>query len=655
MKHHTYFSPRLFLDALRRLRLPALIFGVTAVVITLLPPCVNLLDGWSGYSIDIAGVAPALWGYMFIGGVGLVMCAFSFLNKRSSSDFYHSLPETSVCTWCSTALAVFVCIFVTVTATVLAAFSGYALSGSPVSWDYLPYLLGYFLAGTALCAACALFAHSLTGTALSNLTVAALLLFFPRFLLSMLASSVTELAGIVPEGELGLLLNPQYNIPAALNPVALLFGNSFFGGSYGDITFAPAFLYTGVLALAYAGGALLLYRVRKSECAGSSAVSRPVQGLFRCLCTLPTLLAIPMAILASGGNSFDDNVSLIFLLLVVSAVVYFLYEIVTTRRFRNLLRALPLFIVLCVAAPLAFTFAARLSANALLDDIPAPEEVKYVVFERDLYSSDSVGSKYSGRYAGLLASHIRFYEDDITALCAEVLASTAGDAKEGVFAGQYACARVIFRAGGRSITRYVYFSESELRRLEAFKLQNADYRAALTALPPESEIRSVHANLDDVGSDRVWALFRAEYDEEAAAYSGTSFGTISVSGYRGLDAYSVFYALTPATPAASAEYLARLNAESSLSAADIFAALSGTPQEYCSVYIRVISSDPALDGRGYSYSFYPDDGSPQEGLAHIRELLSGALPGDPDPTGTVLEIDYGFENERGRCYAGYAQ
>ena len=67
-KQHKWFNLRLYVDMLRQLKLVGFILAGACVVITLLPPAVNLIDGYTPGEIHIAEIAPALWGFLYIGG-----------------------------------------------------------------------------------------------------------------------------------------------------------------------------------------------------------------------------------------------------------------------------------------------------------------------------------------------------------------------------------------------------------------------------------------------------------------------------------------------------------------------------------------------------------------------------------------------------------
>ena len=350
-KQHKWFNLRLYVDMLRQLKLVGFILAGACVVITLLPPAVNLIDGYTPGEIHIAEIAPALWGFLYIGGAGLIYAAFSYLTQRNACDFYYSLPSKARAIYLSNIAAVATWILGTVVGTVLIGWIGYGLCGAWANFSYVLYLIAYFASGTLLVAACAAIAVCISGTKFSNLTLTALILFLPRFLLTLVGLSICEVARNVPQSALPFLLTPNCNVTAM--PFSL-FTSGFGTESLEVITSIPAYLYTLGLALVWFALGLWLYCRRRSETAGQSAPSRLMQHVYRCALTVPLLSIIGFwAIMdrQSLSGLLGSETDVVFVVVVLSAILYFAYELITTKRFQNLLSTLPLFLALAVAAP----------------------------------------------------------------------------------------------------------------------------------------------------------------------------------------------------------------------------------------------------------------------------------------------------------------
>ena len=85
-----------------------------------------------------------------------------------------------------------------------------------------------------------------------------------------------------------------------------------------------------------------MFHRRRSEAAGQSAPSRLLQHIYRIVVTMVICIFIVCAMFSemTAGILRDEwFVFLVFYL--VAALVYFAYELITTKKWKNLLTALP--------------------------------------------------------------------------------------------------------------------------------------------------------------------------------------------------------------------------------------------------------------------------------------------------------------------------
>ncbi|MCL2503356.1 MAG: hypothetical protein FWE94_01915, partial [Coriobacteriia bacterium] len=113
---------------------------------------------------SLEGAVGGLYLFMFVGTLFLVYTAFSFLNKRNSSDFFHALPDTRSCMYVTTWAAIASWIFFTVAESVLLTWLAHVVTGMPFIAAYVPLLLLMFFISSLLVASTATVAVSLTGT-----------------------------------------------------------------------------------------------------------------------------------------------------------------------------------------------------------------------------------------------------------------------------------------------------------------------------------------------------------------------------------------------------------------------------------------------------------------------------------------------------------
>lgn len=561
MKKHSVFNAKLYVDTLRRLRLPGFIMAAAVLVISLLPPLVMYIERFRRFGSEaavtsISSVTPALWGYMYIGGAGLMLAAFAFLNKRNSSDFFHALPNTALCTWLSTAAAAVTWQAATVIGTVILTYLAYVVTGVSITAAFLPDLLGYFLSGTLLVSACAAIAVAITGTMLTNIVLSGLILFLPRLILAMLAVAISGYAEIVPMNSMGILFDPIYNIPCL--PLAALTNVSFLG-STPSVTFRPGMAYSAVLAVVYLGLALLAYRARRSEIAEKSAPSRLLQAVYRCALTLPLLMLMAVQAAAMGDSLWEllgKKTGLFIVFWALAALVYFIYEAVTTKKFKNVLKAVPLFLALAVVVPAATWGISRGVAGAMLNHCPEAESIEGVSF--------NLGK--SRDYNEKLTAGIVYKDAEMIGLCREGLRRAIDDVKRYGYvrhsSSKEASVRVTFKTRLGSFTRDVYMSYEEYTRLSELRFNYPEYGALARKFPSPPEIHSFSVNfafgysaLDGTPGDSLITALREDVEalsdyEYIRHMNSEGFVSVRIYGYAGTDYFFKAVPISQKTPRA---------------------------------------------------------------------------------------------------------
>lgn len=533
MKQQKLLNGRLYLDMLRQLMLMGCILAAACILITLLPPLVYAVT-WSttdSIQVSIKAITPALWGFLYLGGAGLVYLAFSWLNQRNACDCYYALPNTARTTWLSTFAAVATWIVGIVTATVTLGYLGYAAAGIALPLTYFPKLLAYFAIGTLQVAAATTVAVSLTGTRFSNLVVTALILFLPRFLLTMVGFGVLERSRMIPASELSFLLNPRYNIAAV--PLTL-FSTIMNGGAIPElIGFGWGDLYSAILALLYAAAGLVLHEHRRAETAGSSAPCRLLQHIYRSALTIPFLSVLAFAAAAEYERLLyymSHHFAITATLVLVAALCYFAYELMTSKRFQNLLTTLPLFLVLIFVVPAVLYGGTVCYADLMQQRTVQASEIESIRIDvTDLYDTTT--------YERLLLREVDIRNEALNELVVTALNRTIAYAEahqgtifpereaNGAVIGGNSC-KITISTGSRSFTRLIYFTPTELRAIETILAKDADCQAARRILPKAEEVTSCQLDLGGVwyslsGDDAAYQW--TDYLEELSAYSGAEY------------------------------------------------------------------------------------------------------------------------------------
>jgi hypothetical protein len=257
------------------------------------------------------------------------------------------------------------------------------------------------MAGATLVTASTLLAISVTGTVISSLTVTILVLFLPRFIIYFYTLIITHLLPILTVNDMGILFNVNYNIP--FNFIFQI-SNSFITVYQNDMFFNYySIIYTFVLAIIYFTFGLLIYQKRKAETSGKGSPNRVLQHIYRILITLPITLMITCTYFTSTNkeNFIKDNFITTALLLAASLLIYFLYELFTTKRLKNLLKVAPYFLIV-IALNGLFYFAIAATQYVVLNTKPTADEIEWVTFnntDQSMYETNYIN--YSTRFGNI--------------------------------------------------------------------------------------------------------------------------------------------------------------------------------------------------------------------------------------------------------------
>ena len=206
MNNKKVFSFHMFLQTLKQTRLAGFIMMAVITLISVVPIIsslsyikeykqVNNVDGISGNYFLVL---------VFIIVVPVIsLIVWSFLNKRSGSDFYHSIPYTRLCIYLSKTAAILTWIAGILVVSYVSQAVLLMANRQYFNVDYATMFrmyLSIFIC-SLLCMAIINVSISITGNILSNICVTGLIMFLPRFIALM----VTELT--VFHGEAYMISN----------------------------------------------------------------------------------------------------------------------------------------------------------------------------------------------------------------------------------------------------------------------------------------------------------------------------------------------------------------------------------------------------------------------------------------------------------------
>ena len=174
MNNKKVFSFHMFLQTLKQTRLAGFIMMAVITLISVVP-IISSLSYIKEYK-QVNNVVPVI-----------SLIVWSFLNKRSSSDFYHSIPYTRLCIYLSKTAAILTWIAGILVVSYVSQAVLFMANRQYFNVDYATMFrmyLSIFIC-SLLCMAIINVSISITGNILSNICVTGLIMFLPRFIALM--------------------------------------------------------------------------------------------------------------------------------------------------------------------------------------------------------------------------------------------------------------------------------------------------------------------------------------------------------------------------------------------------------------------------------------------------------------------------------------
>lgn len=321
----------------------------------------------------------------------LMFTLFGFLTKRSASDFWHSIPFSRECVYTTFILAAFSWGLAAVLISTLVSVVGFLLMPQFYAINFMSvlYILPGIIAIALLIMGAFAISASLTGTVFNTVVVTCLILFLPRAFImyfNSLCSNSSLFPSVFENGD-----------SSSLNLLFAAFIGSVFGTDKmnEDMTSIPAILYTLILGVAYLIVGAVLFKHRKSEAASLSAVNKYVQASLRIIVSL-IVCFVPIGLICE--LRFDDigDIFLIVVFYVLAVIAYLLYELITTKKAKNMLKSLPGLWVLFILNFIIIV-SATVIENIEYNYTPTAESVKSV----KIYDSSTDGSYFNKKMSKL--------------------------------------------------------------------------------------------------------------------------------------------------------------------------------------------------------------------------------------------------------------
>ncbi len=563
------FHPRIFREGFRQLKtigiLSLIILTLEAILIPVGIAISELSVEEPLYSrrlVSLLNMHPMLLAIILLAPLMTVM-VFQFVNHRKSSDFYHALPVSRSTLFISLFAAVMT--WILLIAILSTGVSLIATACFPmlfqITYSSIFPLMASAVSGALLLAGCAAVAMCITGTLFTNLLVAGLIFFTPRALMIYVSEILQNIVHIMPSQYNNPLLDLSYNIPYAL------VGYVFTGDNLNSILLdnPMGYLYTALIGVALFLLANLLFRIRHSEAAGQSASTPLFQTVYRLLVTFLVTL-IPVAVIVDRFTTSDHHISgedlfILLVLYLIAAVAFCVYELITTKKPRLLLKAAPSFLIVLAADAVLLAGLAG-GYFALLSFRPAASEIQSVSLSQRSYQDD---------YFSARSKEVAITDPEIAKIVSERLETAARlnnpygglTATEANYSFTF---QTTIRTGGIARQRWIAFTQEQTQDILDSLSAVPSYQSIYTLPALSSNVSVSLYELDQEQMDQIYRLMVQEinalpFDTRYALLSERTYGEKAIAdlyvtaNYRGA-LYHFSLPLTyELTPQAYKQYL----------------------------------------------------------------------------------------------------
>lgn len=324
------FHKRLYFEGLKKIMIPGIVAAIIVFSNSILPPLVNILFG-SSYShtfirtyADFASDVSLLW----ILTPCLIYSMFCFLNKRRQADFYHAIPVKRSTMLTTMLASVYTWVWgILIVSVGLSALLWWLDGNAVVFFSSLLLTVGMYMVATLYIGGFVILAMSISGTGFSNLTVSCLLFFSFRILSLIFYAALSTEAPIMDLSHSVLaIFDVKYWFPAALAESMSSTANLF----------APfLWIFTGAVMIGCYTLAYVAFIKRKSQFAGQTAPERWLRRLYSTLVAMPLMFVGFVLWLLIG-----DGLSASFILFVLTVIIYFIYELISSKKLREAIASL---------------------------------------------------------------------------------------------------------------------------------------------------------------------------------------------------------------------------------------------------------------------------------------------------------------------------
>ncbi len=538
------FSVKLMLEGFRQTKL----IGIFALIIMMLGavfvPLTSVIDidnpeNIIAMAVEASELNPFL--LLSIPAAALMtLVLFHFLNVRSASDMYHALPHKRISIYLSYTCSVLLWTVIIILASTLTSVVTAIICSKYIALVFptvLPYAFSIFLICLLIIGGM-LAAINLTGTVFTNIILSGLILFLPRVSFMILRLAVFDNipffnGSTFYGGIFGTETNLLFGLASAVLDI---------GGSMSNVLRPEwhSIIYTFVLALIYLSVGAWLFCRRRSEAAGQSAPTRMHQHVYRIIVTMAYCLIITASLTNAIQNDYlsGNDIVMFIILYLVAVLIYFAYELITTKKMRNLISTLP-GLGLVAGLNLGLLVGIGSVRDYIIDNHPEANEITSISMGIDSDYLENNGCWNFKSYVDMKCQDIEITDKEVISLVAEALEDNIETYKLGIGSyynkysttASYVQYPFTIHMDNDEIERIVVVTEEDSEKILASFENNSEYAQAWKNPPKPVSMKTmiiesdVNIELDDETKERIYNIYRQELQEMSFSEIYESFNS----------------------------------------------------------------------------------------------------------------------------------
>lgn len=510
------FDLKIYFEGLRNLRIFGLIttvvmslYSVITTVAMVLESAVYKSTGENVVEyIGLSRVNPLLVLLFCVVAPLMTVLVFSFTSNRAASDYYFAIPKSRGCLFFSFFSSVMTWVIFAAVVSSAAPIIISLFCSKYIVVNYLASLVFFLecLVAAFFVAAAVTLAVSVTGTTISTIMVALMIIFLPRIFLMVVSNVALSNLPIVGETISAIpMLSYKTQIP---------FGfvvSTFIEGFY---TKPPvsAFIYTLVVGIIYLVLGYFLFKKRESEAASKAAATPMLRAIFRVCLSGGVGLVVPAVIFITLYQE-DDWLYMGILTAafsILSFVVYCCYELISTKSAKSMVKAMPGFIAVVLVELATFGIMHGVRSSTV-NYSPKPQEIEGIYLKSNAYKD----------YWAALSEDVLIENTEAKVIISEALEEnlkycTTGDPHDYYSkyyndkGSSYTQWSVTIVSGGMKHNRFISVDGTNSQRLVEILEDIPEYKNIYTNFPDAND-KSTKVNIweFDLDDQKIMSIYNA--------------------------------------------------------------------------------------------------------------------------------------------------